>query len=278
MVGRQQASLRILQKLPDLLVKRGGILSYLLVRRRLLLRVHKAVRNLLDDLGEQILGYPQIVPAVGVYERIAFIEQLRNCGSSLWISVQAVPERGLQTRWNPYVADAVVCEVDFVVAVYDGEDARHLVGDVGEGGFAVDHLIQYAAETPDVARFAELHVLRSIAVAQLAPCAASAVFETFGGHIIWGTDVRIAVDVHCMVNFDGVCDAKVDELEAALYQQEVGGLEIGVHYVVFVDGTDTFKHLFPVVAGKAEVKLCVCWVELHADYAGEVRFAEFHEL
>lgn len=45
-----------------------------------------------------------------------------------------------------------------------------------------------------------------------------------------------------------------------------------------VDSANTFEHFFPVVAGKGEVKPCLDGIEFHADYAGEVGFAEFHEL
>lgn len=61
-------------------------------------------------------------------------------------------------------------------------------------------------------------------------------------------------------------------------EDEVGGLEVRVDNVVFVDCADAFKHFFPVIAGEAEVQLSIDAVELEPDDAREVRFTKLHEL
>lgn len=81
-----------------------------------------------------------------------------------------------------------------------------------------------------------------------------------------------------MVCFNGVCDAEVDEFEGALDENKVGGLEIRVDDVVLVNGADALEHFLPVVACEAEVQLGIHAIELQADDAGEIRFAEFHKL
>lgn len=268
---------RRLQQLPYLRVETRWILSNLFLGDGRLIRVSAAIRNPLNNLGEHILGDTK-ARLLGINEGIFASEELLDGWSLRRIAVQALAERALQAWGNPHIADAVVGELDCVFAVDDGEDAAHLVGDVREGWLPVYHLVQDASQTPDVAWFAELHILWSLAVCELSSCAAGAVFETFGRHVVWSADMGVAVDVDGVVCLDGVCDTEVDELEGALDKDKVCGFEVGMHNVMVVDSTDAGKHFFPVVAREAEVELSIYAIELETDDAGEVRFSKFQQL
>jgi len=240
-------------------------LSDLVVGWWILLGVSEAIRDFGDDLCEQVLRDAQAAAAVGVDEGVLFAKELGDGRATGGIAVEAVAEGGFETRGYAYVADTVVWVMNGIVAVDDGKDTRHLVGDVGEGRLAVDHLVEDAAQTPDIARLAELHIFGAVAVGEKAAGAARAVFKTLRRHVVWCTDVRVAVNVDGMVDFDGVGDAEVDELETPLDKHEIGGFKIGVYYVMVVHGAHAFKHFFPVVPREAKVKLCIGGIELHAD-------------
>lgn len=83
------------------------------------------------------------------------------------------------------------------------------------------------------------------------------VHEGFGGHVVRGADLGVAVDVDGHVGLDGVGDAEVDDFEAALGEDEVGGFEIGVDDVFFVDGLHAFDHFFPPVSDEDGVETAV---------------------
>ena len=77
--------------------------------------------------------------------------------------------------------------------------------------------------------------------------------EGFGGHVVRGADVLFAVDVDGVVG-NGVGDAEVDEFEAAVEDEEIGRLEVGVQDVQGVHGGDALEHLFPEVARPGDVE------------------------
>jgi hypothetical protein len=98
-----------------------------------------------------------------------------------------------------------------------------------------------------------------------------------GRHVVGGADVRLAVHVAGVVGVDGVCDAEVDELEAPLHEQEVGGFQVRVHDVLLVDRGDAVEHFLPVVADEGAVEFGVDAVDAQRQEAVEVRLALFHQ-
>lgn len=184
-------------------------------------------------------------------------------------------------------------EIDLVRPVDDGLAARHLVGDLAKGREAVDHLVQDAAERPDVRGLAELHELGSAGVTAVVQGRRDAelavlrgrkrvlvrVHQRFGRHVVGRADLRLAVHIDRHFGLDGVGNAEVDELEAALDKDKVGRFEIAVHDVTRVHGLHAFEHLFPVVPNEGRVKTSTFGGALAAFEKGvEVEFAYFHEL
>lgn len=68
------------------------------------------------------------------------------------------------------------------------------------------------------------------------------VHQRFGRHVVGGADLLVAPDVGRVVR-DRLRDAKVDELDLALDEDEVGRLEIRVDNVLVVDDLDGLEHL-----------------------------------
>lgn len=88
----------------------------------------------------------------------------------------------------------------------------------------------------------------------------------------------VSVYVDGVLDVDGTGNAKVDELELALDEQEVCRLEVGVDNVMTVNCGDTFEHLTPVVACEGDVKAGCYGVVLGFYDAREVGVAHFEEL
>ena len=176
------------------------------------MRVPEAVRYSLDNLSKQILGDAKVFAAIWVEKGISLVKELGNIRAARGVSLQTAAERCLEAWRNADFANAEVGIGDFVVAVYNGEDSGHLVCDVGKRGSAVDHLVEDTAETPDIRGLAESHVFGAVAIAEEAAGAACRVFKRFGRHVIWCADVGVAMHVYCVVDFNGICNAKVDEL------------------------------------------------------------------
>jgi len=133
------------QQLSNLLVETRWILTNLIVGRRALIRISKPICDPLDNLAEQFLWYSQVFSAVWVEERVSLIEELSYVWSARGIALQAATERSFEAGRDANIADTEVGDFDLVVAVDNGEDTRHLVGDVCEGRAAVDHLVEDAA-------------------------------------------------------------------------------------------------------------------------------------
>jgi len=133
------------QQLSNLLVETRWILTNLIVGGRALIRISKPICDPLDDLTEQFLWYSQVFSAVGVEERVSLVEKLGHVWSARGIALQAATERSFEAGRDADIADTEVGDFNLVVAVYNGEDTRHLVGDVCEGRAAVDHLVEDAA-------------------------------------------------------------------------------------------------------------------------------------
>ena len=169
------------------------------------------------------------------------------------------------------------------------------IGDVGEWRGPVDHLIQDAAERPDVAgsaefendRVAKVFGIRIVVliVAMVAANVAVAVDESFGTHVVRRADLVLPMHIHRVI-LDRVGDTKIDNLQPALDDQEIGRLEIRVHDAVFVDGLHTLQHLTPVMTGEVNVETSrscsasgadVAPFDLQVQHPVEIRLAQFHQ-
>lgn len=137
--------------------------------------------------------------------------------------------------------------------VDDGLTASHVVLDRRKGRVAIDHLVEDTAQGPHIAGLAELHQFRAAHTRVESPTTVGRaegvmvrVHKTLGGHVVGCADLRLAMDVDRLVCLDGVCNAKVDQLQAALHHNKVGGLQIAVDNVMGVNGCQTFEHFLPV--------------------------------
>ena len=140
------------------------------------------------------------------------------------VAVEAAPHGAQQRRRHGHAAHGARGKVDVVVPVDDGLAPRHLVGDVAKGRQPVHHLVQDAAERPDIARLAQLHKLGP--AGQPSATRVVGVHERLGRHVVGRANLRLSVDVDRLVRLDGVGDTKVDELQPATDQHKVGGLQI----------------------------------------------------
>eukprot|EP00958_Prasinococcus_capsulatus_P015819 scaffold1705_cov304-Prasinococcus_capsulatus_cf.AAC.9 len=112
------------------------------------------------------------------------------------------------------------------------------MGRVREGRLAVDHLVEDAAQRPDVRGTPNLHGLA------VCPVAAAAQ-DGLGRHVVERAHLALAHDARGVVA-DGLGDAEVDEPQPALHAQEVGRLEVRVHDALLVHAVHRFQHLLPV--------------------------------
>ena len=142
------------------------------------------------------------------------------------ISIQAFSERSDETRWDRHIAYTQGGIFDSVVPIDDRLTALHLILDVSERSATIHHLIENTSQTPDIARLAEFHEFGLVGDAASCIGLGTGVHERFGGHIIWGADLGLAMYVHGFVGLDGISDAEVDELEAALDEHEVVRFEV----------------------------------------------------
>lgn len=272
--------LNLLQSPPQPIQKVPRVRPDLLLARQAPPAVPAPLHHLPQYLLQQLLRHRHRTLAlrVRVQERLPLPQQLLYCGPLRCVPVQAALQQAAQARGDVRGADAEDRVGHGDLGVDDGHDAVPGVGDVGEGRAAVRHLVKDAAEAPDVAGLAQLHELGAGAVAVLAGGGVVGVLEGLGGHVVRGADVGVAVDVDGVVGVDCICDAEVDELEAALDEEEIGGLEVRVHNVVGVDGGDAEGHFAPVVPREGEVERGVFGLEARREEAVEVGFAHFHQL
>ena len=79
------------------------------------------------------------------------------------------------------------------------------------------------------------------------------------------------------VVLDGVGDTKIDQLESALNQEEVGGLQIGMNDIVFVDCPNALEHFLPIVTREVNIQDSVLGIQTIRKNLFQVRFTNFHE-
>lgn len=78
--------------------------------------------------------------------------------------------------------------------------------------------------------------------------------HTFGTHVVRCSDSVFSVYIYSFVCVDCVGDAEINQFKTAFDEDEIGGFEIRVDNVVFMDGLDAFEHFFPVVTGETDVE------------------------
>jgi len=142
---------------------------------------------------------------------------------------------------------------------------------------AVCHLVEDAAEGPDVARSAEFHETGLADQGHWLPRGGIDVDDCFGAHVVQGADLTFTVDVDGVV-LNRVGNAEVDQLQLAADEEKVGGFQVGVDNVVLMDDVNALKHLTPVISDKTDVKLRVLVAITQCEDVGKVSFAAFHKL
>ena len=78
----------------------------------------------------------------------------------------------------------------------------HLVLDVREGWFAVDHLVKNTSQTPDIARFAKFHDF-PLGMGSPEGRRSVRVDKRFRGHVVRSSDMLFAMDVNSVIS-DGI--------------------------------------------------------------------------
>ena len=126
--------------------------------------------------------------------------------------------------------------------VGDGCYSLHLIRDVGERWLAMDHLVEDAAKTPDIGGFTELEDL---------PVRGG--FEGLWGHVIRCSDVLLTMNIDSIL-CDCIRDAKVDQFELALQQEEISWFQVTVDNVECMNRGHTLQHFPPEVACRCDVK------------------------
>mmetsp|Transcript_36423 Transcript_36423/g.120038 ORF Transcript_36423/g.120038 Transcript_36423/m.120038 type:complete len:590 (-) Transcript_36423:1692-3461(-) len=169
---------------------------------------------------------------LGPEERV--VEQLGDGRAEGGLPLQAAPQHVHHVRVaRGREGDCLARVGDRLQLLVDGAQVR-------EGGVPVHHLVEDAAEGPDVRGAAELELALGRGVVTLAR-------DRLRRHVVDSPDLRVARDL-CRVGARLLGDAKVDQLERALDAEEVGGLEVGVDHARLVDGVDRGQHLLPVHA------------------------------
>lgn len=96
---------------------------------------------------------------------------------------------------------------------------------------AIDHLIEYTPETPNVRRSSDLEAPHALGE-----------LDGLGRHVVDGPDLVVPLDVGGVVGY-GIGDSEVDEFELAFDEDEVGGFEVRVDDLFVVDDLDGLEHL-----------------------------------
>lgn len=129
-----------LQQLPDFLVKARRILFDLFLGDGRLIGISASVCNSVDNLRQHLLWNAQ-ARTLRIDKGVFPGKKLLDSRSLRCIAVETLAKCALETRWNAYITDTVVGVFNGIIAVDNGEDAAHLVGDVGERRLTVNHLV-----------------------------------------------------------------------------------------------------------------------------------------
>lgn len=84
----------------------------------------------------------------------------------------------------------------------------------------VGHLVQNAAETPDVAWRTQFHEAGRTNAGHGFTRGGIDVYDRFRGHVVQGADLGFAVDIDSVI-LDCIGDPEVDEFKSALHEEEV---------------------------------------------------------
>lgn len=180
-------------------------------------------------------------------------------------SRQAIDQRLRQRR-----------ERDLEGALDDREEALVLGKPVPRRSL-VHHLVEDAAKRPDVRRPADLRFIRlGKAHADAVVAGISRLEEHFRRDV--GERAHEAVAEHAGgFGRHGLGDSEVDELELALDEEEIAGLEVAVDDVLVVDRVHGGEHLLPHQADEVHVERFVGLAGA-SEVGFQVGFAAFEEL
>mmetsp|Transcript_24318 Transcript_24318/g.69350 ORF Transcript_24318/g.69350 Transcript_24318/m.69350 type:complete len:206 (+) Transcript_24318:510-1127(+) len=148
-------------------------------------------------------------------------------------------------------------EADLQLRVVQGHPPLHGLH-VRHGRPPVDHLVQDDAQGPDVGGAPELQPV-------------GALLDGLRRHVAQGADGAVPADVRGVAG-DLLGDAEVDDLQAAPDQEEVPGLEVGVHDALRVYDLDGFQHLPPEALDVLQRQ-----ARLRAQERVQVRLAGLHD-
>mmetsp|Transcript_3107 Transcript_3107/g.7331 ORF Transcript_3107/g.7331 Transcript_3107/m.7331 type:complete len:281 (+) Transcript_3107:456-1298(+) len=175
---------------------------------------------------------------VWVEERVR--EQLLHRDPRPGVAVEAAANKVEQ------VAVVEVRELDRVVGV---RDRVHLL-DEGKGGErrrAVHHLVEDAAERPDVGGPPHPH-------RRGPPDVVVSPKDRLWRHVVERPHLILPYDGRC-VCLHGLCNPKVKELQLTLDKDEVGRLEVTVHNALLVYRRHRLEHLLPVEPDEVLIEL-----------------------
>lgn len=149
----------ILRPLPNLFVETPRIPPHLLVRRPFARLIPEPPGNVPNNLSQQILADPQIFSLyiLGMQPLILPHQKLFHRRSLVRISIQASAQRAAEFGGNLGATYASGWVRNGDAGVHDRHDTVYGVRDVRKGGTTVHHLVENAAQAPDVGGFAEFH-------------------------------------------------------------------------------------------------------------------------
>lgn len=200
------------------------------------------------------------------------LEELIYRGPPVGVPIEA------QLDAVPEIRVRVVRYLDFVLGVANMKHLWHNLFDVRKWRLAKCHLVQDAAERPNIRRPVE---------PKPAVFLGRRVANGLGRHVIERPDLRLAHNVGGVIA-NLLCNAKIDNLEPSVDADKVGRLEVEVNNLFPVAHLHTLEHLAKIVPDSVcieswfpfdnggQVELCV--LKYHVDRALSRQHRRVNEL
>lgn len=122
-----------------------------------------------------------------------------------------------------------------------------------KGRLSIDHLIEDAAERPDIAGPSQLHQAPSLSPALVD------VRERFRRHVVDCAHLNAALNV-CGILRHCLCYAEIDQLEPPFHNDKVGRLQVRVDNVVLMNGPHGMQHLAVLVNMLDYEAICIYYI------------------